>query len=195
MSGGTGLAATLALLAGLAGSVQAAVMGRFGERIGTVEALAWASLLSLGVAVVVLLVVRRGVGDIGEAWSSPKWLWLGAMLGTFIVFTITVASPRIGTAATIGLLVAGQLAAGTVIDRYGLFGFDKIALTWPRALEYALQFGRGIDAAVADRFVAMYVNERTQDYGDEGRSAVGELLRRGEALGAFPEPVRVDWVE
>jgi 1,4-dihydroxy-6-naphthoate synthase len=40
------------------------------------------------------------------------------------------------------------------------------------ALEYALQFGRGIDAAVADRFVSMYVNELTRDYGDEGRSAV-----------------------
>jgi 1,4-dihydroxy-6-naphthoate synthase len=63
------------------------------------------------------------------------------------------------------------------------------------ALEYALQFGRGIDAAVADRFVSMYVNELTKDYGDEGRSAVAELLRRGEALGAFPDRVRVDWVE
>jgi 1,4-dihydroxy-6-naphthoate synthase len=62
------------------------------------------------------------------------------------------------------------------------------------ALEYALQFGRGIDAAVADRFVSMYVNELTQDYGDEGRSAVSELLRRGEAIGAFPAPVAVDWV-
>jgi 1,4-dihydroxy-6-naphthoate synthase len=62
------------------------------------------------------------------------------------------------------------------------------------ALEYALQFGRGIDAAVADRFVAMYVNELTQDYGDEGRQAITELLRRGEALGAFPEPVEVDFV-
>jgi len=63
------------------------------------------------------------------------------------------------------------------------------------ALEYALEFGRGIDAAVADRFVSMYVNELTKDYGDEGRSAVSELLRRGEALGAFPEPVTVDWVD
>jgi 1,4-dihydroxy-6-naphthoate synthase len=62
------------------------------------------------------------------------------------------------------------------------------------ALEYALQFGRGIDAAVADRFVAMYVNDLTEDYGDEGRTAVSELLRRGEAIGAFPEPVAVDWV-
>jgi 1,4-dihydroxy-6-naphthoate synthase len=63
------------------------------------------------------------------------------------------------------------------------------------ALEYALQFGRGIDAAVADRFVAMYVNDMTQDYGDEGRMAVSELLRRGEAIGAFPQPVRIDFVD
>jgi 1,4-dihydroxy-6-naphthoate synthase len=62
------------------------------------------------------------------------------------------------------------------------------------ALEYALEFGRGIDAAVAERFVSMYVNELTQDYGDEGRKAVTELLRRGEALGAFPEPVRIDFI-
>ena len=62
------------------------------------------------------------------------------------------------------------------------------------ALEYALQFGRGIDAAVADRFVSMYVNELTQDYGREGRQAVKELLRRGEAIKAFPEPIQVDFV-
>jgi 5,8-dihydroxy-2-naphthoate synthase len=62
------------------------------------------------------------------------------------------------------------------------------------ALDYALQFGRGIDAAVADRFVSMYVNELTQDYGDEGRKAVTELLERGEALGAFPAPVRIDFI-
>jgi transporter family-2 protein len=84
----------------------------------------------------VLLVVRRGAGSIAEAWSSPKWL--GAALGTFIVFTITVVSPRIGTAATIRLVVAGQLAAGAVIDRYGVFGFERIALSWPRALGIAL---------------------------------------------------------
>jgi 5,8-dihydroxy-2-naphthoate synthase len=62
------------------------------------------------------------------------------------------------------------------------------------ALEYAVQFGRGIDAAVADRFVSMYVNDLTKDYGDEGRKAVTELLRRGEALRAFPEPVHIDFV-
>jgi 1,4-dihydroxy-6-naphthoate synthase len=62
------------------------------------------------------------------------------------------------------------------------------------ALAYAAQFGRGLDAELTDRFVGMYVNELTCDYGDEGRAAVEELLRRGEAIGAFPEPVRVEFV-
>jgi 1,4-dihydroxy-6-naphthoate synthase len=62
------------------------------------------------------------------------------------------------------------------------------------ALSYAGQFGRGLDPDLTDRFVGMYVNELTCDYGDEGRAAVEELLRRGEAIGAFPEPVRLEFV-
>jgi 1,4-dihydroxy-6-naphthoate synthase len=62
------------------------------------------------------------------------------------------------------------------------------------AMEYALQFGRGLDAELADRFVGMYVNELTCDYGDEGRQAVRELLQRAQALGAYGQPVRVDFV-
>ncbi len=62
------------------------------------------------------------------------------------------------------------------------------------AIHYALQFGRGLDSQLGDRFVAMYVNELTQDYGDEGREAVRELMRRGEAIGAFDGPVVVDFV-
>ena len=62
------------------------------------------------------------------------------------------------------------------------------------AMRYAMRFGRGIDAETADRFVGMYVNELTCDYGDEGRQAVAELLRRGEEIGAFPHPVRLDFI-
>ncbi len=62
------------------------------------------------------------------------------------------------------------------------------------AMRYALQFGRGLDPALGDRFVGMYVNELTQDYGEEGREAVRELLHRGEAIGAFDQPVHVDFV-
>jgi 1,4-dihydroxy-6-naphthoate synthase len=62
------------------------------------------------------------------------------------------------------------------------------------AMQYALQFGRGLDSELGDRFVGMYVNELTLDYGEEGREAVRELLRRGEAIGAFESPVQIDFV-
>src|SRR5207245_22392 len=62
------------------------------------------------------------------------------------------------------------------------------------ALAYALQFGRGLDEGLADRFVGMYVNELTEDYGDEGREAVRELLARAEGLGVYDQPVGIDFV-
>ena len=63
------------------------------------------------------------------------------------------------------------------------------------ALAYALQYGRGLSTELADKFVGMYVNELTEDYGEEGRQAVEELLRRGEKAGAFERPVRVEFVD
>jgi 1,4-dihydroxy-6-naphthoate synthase len=63
------------------------------------------------------------------------------------------------------------------------------------AMEYAQQFGRGLASDLADRFVGMYVNDLTRDYGEDGRRAVAELLRRGEAAGAFSAPVQLDFVE
>ena len=62
------------------------------------------------------------------------------------------------------------------------------------AMRYALRFGRGLDLGLADRFVGMYVNELTEDYGDEGEQAVRELLRRAEQLGMYEQPVRVEFV-
>jgi 1,4-dihydroxy-6-naphthoate synthase len=61
------------------------------------------------------------------------------------------------------------------------------------ALAYALGFGRGLDDEQGDRFVEMYVNSLTCDYGEEGREAVRELLARAEAVGAYEEPVRVQF--
>jgi 1,4-dihydroxy-6-naphthoate synthase len=62
------------------------------------------------------------------------------------------------------------------------------------AMEHALRFGRGLDTELADRFVGMYVNELTCDYGEEGRQAVRELLSRAEKLGAYEQPVKVEFV-
>lgn len=63
------------------------------------------------------------------------------------------------------------------------------------ALNYALQFGRGLDSSTADRFVAMYVNDWTLDYGERGRRAVQTLLDRGFEKGLLPQRVAVEFVE
>jgi 1,4-dihydroxy-6-naphthoate synthase len=63
------------------------------------------------------------------------------------------------------------------------------------ALDYALQYARDMDKALADRFVGMYVNDWTLDYGPRGREAVQRLLTEGHRAGIIPEPVAVEFVE
>jgi 1,4-dihydroxy-6-naphthoate synthase len=63
-----------------------------------------------------------------------------------------------------------------------------------RAIAHAMRFGRGDSTAMADRLVGMYVNDLAIDWGEEGRQAIEELLRRAEAIGAFTEPVRLEFV-
>jgi 1,4-dihydroxy-6-naphthoate synthase len=63
------------------------------------------------------------------------------------------------------------------------------------ALAYAMQFARDLDPQLADRFVGMYVNERTLDYGPEGREAVKRLLDMGHKAGIIPREARVEFVD
>ncbi len=63
------------------------------------------------------------------------------------------------------------------------------------ALGYALEYARDMDRALADRFVGMYVNDWTLDYGPRGRAAVAKLLEEGHRAGVIPAPVRLEFVE
>jgi bacterial/archaeal transporter family-2 protein len=136
----SGLAVSMAVLAGLAGSVQVAVMARLGERVGIFGALAFASLLQAVLAGAILLAVRQSLSSYSAVARQPAWLWIGGVMGLFIVLTVTFAGSRIGTTATVGILIAGQLAMGAAIDRFGWFGSERIPLNWARLLGIALLF-------------------------------------------------------
>jgi bacterial/archaeal transporter family-2 protein len=138
MSGGNTLAVTLSLVAGVAGTVQIAVMGKLGDRIGVVPALAFAAVVAASVGVLALLLTRRSLAGFADAAHQRWWLWIGGVMGAFVVFTITFAGPRIGTTATVAVFLVGQFAAAVVVDRYGLFGLDRIAVGWPRVFGLAL---------------------------------------------------------
>ena len=62
------------------------------------------------------------------------------------------------------------------------------------ALTDAMRFARGLPREKADRFVGMYVNDWTRDYGERGRRAVRLFLARGHAVGALPAAVEPEWV-
>jgi bacterial/archaeal transporter family-2 protein len=133
LSGATLLAVVATAAGGIAGAVQAAMMGRFGERIGTLEAFAFAAATTGLIGLAILLAARRSLAGYSEALDAPPWLWLAGAMGATVVIGMTFAAPRIGTTATIGILTAGNLATAAVVDRFGLFGLDRIPLTWARA--------------------------------------------------------------
>jgi bacterial/archaeal transporter family-2 protein len=122
------VAVALTATAGLAGAVQAAVMGELGERVGIVPAVAFSVVVALLGGLAALLVWERSFAGIRAAAQEPAWLWIGGLMSVFIVLAVTVAPPRIGVAATIGVVIAGNLVSAALIDRYGLFGQDVIPI-------------------------------------------------------------------
>ena len=145
MAAGSAVAVVVCLVAGLAGAIQAALMGRFGERIGVVEAVAFASVVTTLTAFTAVLVVRQGVAGVAEGLRAPPWLWLAGVMSALIVFAVALAPPRIGTTTTIGLIIAGNLVMAAVVDRYGLFGLERIGLSPVRVLGIVLL---GVGAAL-----------------------------------------------
>jgi bacterial/archaeal transporter family-2 protein len=125
------MAIVFSLAAGIAGAAQASVSGALGKRVGTVGAAGFGVILAGILVVALALVLGRG-GSVAAAIHEPLWLWLGGLFGAMIVLAIAYAPSRIGTFATVALLIAGQLAAGALIDAFGWLGSPRIPVTITR---------------------------------------------------------------
>ena len=131
----------MSIAAGLAGGVQAAVNTALGKRIGTLEAAVFQTIVAVVLFAIIILVARRTFRGAASGFEQPLWLWLGGVMGVVIIFTITFAPQRIGVLAFAGILIGGQLVASAVIDHFGLFGLERIAFGWERAIGFALLAG------------------------------------------------------
>jgi transporter family-2 protein len=138
VSSGTAVAVALTATAGLAGAIQAAVMGELGDRVGIAPAIALSVIVAFLCGLTALLVWERSFAGVRAAFHEPAWLWIGGLLSVYIVLAITVGPPRIGVAATIGIVIAGNLVMAALIDRYGLFGQDVIPIDRWRLLGLVL---------------------------------------------------------
>jgi 1,4-dihydroxy-6-naphthoate synthase len=116
----------------------------------------------------------RKIVDLGEWWADRTG-------GLPLPLGGNVIRRDLGAAAisTLSGLLRDSIA-------YGLEHRDE-------AVDYAMQFGRGLDRKRTDRFVGMYVNGLTLDYGDRGREAVRRLLDDSRAAGLLPRTVEVEF--
>lgn len=131
----------LSLVAGLAGSIQVAVSGNFGRRIGVLEAAAFGAVFAALILVALVAAASRNVGGIAAGLGEPPWLWLNGVMSVIVVVGITYAGPRLGTFATIALVIAAQLFMGVLIDAFGMFGLERIPLNWARLTGLVLLAG------------------------------------------------------
>jgi 1,4-dihydroxy-6-naphthoate synthase len=110
-------------------------------------------------------------------------------LGEWWYWETRLPLPLGGNAVRRDLGVERMKEISAIIGESIRYGLDHRA----DALEYALDFGRGLTPSEGDRFVGMYVNQRTLDYGEDGRRAVQLFLDRGFESGHLPERVRVEF--
>ncbi|MBF0480680.1 MAG: DMT family transporter [Desulfovibrionaceae bacterium] len=117
----------LAILAGILMPLQAGVNNRLGEAVGGALPSAFISFLVGTLALGVCLAVLRIPLPFGQALAgAPWWCFFGGVLGAFFVAATIVLVTRLGAAAMLGFILAGQLAASLALDHFGLLGFPHI---------------------------------------------------------------------
>src|SRR5690606_25460654 len=113
----------IAVMAGASVPFQAASNAALGHALGHPL---WATLASLVVSVLVvvplMMVMRVPVPAFGAAVQGPAWLWLGGVIGVAYLTAALILTPKLGAASFVVSVIAGQMLASLLIDRYGLMG-------------------------------------------------------------------------
>ncbi len=132
--------ALLGILAGMLIALQGPINAQLAHALGMPVAAAAASFVAGTVALILVTVVLAQVRGITIAWHVPP-LWMffaGGCLGAAFVTCALILTPKLGAAATMGLIVTGQLLAGLLLDRLGYFDLAVRELTLGRVAGAAL---------------------------------------------------------
>jgi len=89
----------------------------------------------------VTLVARPGMPSTQQLIRLPWWQWTGGVLGAIYIAATIILAPRLGAAALLAAIVAGQMLASLVLDHFGLLGFPVVPVSWWRVVGIALIFG------------------------------------------------------
>ena len=148
----------MAFAIGLAIPLQSAVNNALRASLHSGSVLA--ALVSFAVGTVALLVASALSGQpfaaLGGLPRVPWWQWLGGFLGAFFVFGSTLLAPRIGMAAMVCLIVAGQVCSSLAFDRFGLLGLPVRELSGIRLAGAALILAGAVLVNFGDRWLAAW---------------------------------------
>ncbi len=129
----------ITLAAGMVAPLQAGLNGKMGRAIGDPF---YAALISFAVGTLGLfcyaLITRVEFANIRHAANIHWTVWSAGLLGAFYVTVILILTPKLGSALTFGLIVAGQLGMALFLDHFGILGVPVQALSWQRLLGIAL---------------------------------------------------------
>jgi transporter family-2 protein len=112
---------------GVAVAVQPSINARLAQKVGSFES----SLVSFAVGTIglLLVVLLAGRGNLRGVADASWWELTGGLMGAFFVTMTIIAVPRMGTAAVMAIVIAGQLATGALLDQMGLFGLRQMSMT------------------------------------------------------------------
>ena len=122
--------------------VQAALNSELGRAVGSPI---YGALLSFVIGIAGLLLylfaTRVDLTTLRQAFALPWYYWLGGLLGALYVAGVIILSPRLGTALTFGLTIAGQMILGLIMDHYGWLGLPVNPISWPRVMGVVMIIG------------------------------------------------------
>ena len=120
------MALILAFSAGVLMSIQPLINARLGRRTGLFES-AFISFL-VGTIALVIIINFFGQGDLSAARGLPWYLFTGGLIGVFVVTTMIVVIPRVGSGIGMITVLTGQMLMATLIDYFGLLGVPAVSI-------------------------------------------------------------------
>lgn len=140
----------ITLLSGAMIVVQAGANSTLGRLLGHPMSASLFSFITGTLALfLVMLALKIPMPVIGKALGGPGWIWIGGLLGALYVTAAVVFAPRLGAAAFISTIVAGQAIMAIVVDHYGLFGFPVKSASPMRILGILIVFAGLVVVQVA----------------------------------------------
>lgn len=146
----------MAFAIGLVIPLQSAVNNALRHTLASTSLLA--ALISFAVGTVALAIVSLASGQpFASLAGLPRvawWQWAGGVMGAFFVFGSTLLAPRIGLAALVSLIVAGQVCSALLFDRFGLVGLPVRDISWIRLAGAALILAGALLVNFGDRLLS-----------------------------------------